>query len=357
MKKTINVISLILLGFTIFLSGCSLFEKNESKDSTTKTSKDILTVHFLDVGQGDSIFIELPTKQTILIDAGEKKYSKSIIDYINNCGYSKIDYVIATHPHSDHIGGLANVINAFEIDKIYMTNALSTTVTYENLLTTIQNKGKKMTRAKAGVEVINSENLKAEFVAPVSDEYKDLNNYSAVLKLSYFDNSFLFTGDAEELSENEITANIDVYVLKVGHHGSAYSTSSDFLQKVTPQYAVISVGEDNDYGHPHSETLSRLDEYSVKYFRTDLQGTIIFTCDGVNISIDKTLISNSEVATDSQNNSNATVKYVLNTGSKKIHRYDCSSVSKISENNYSTKNDFEKAIADGYEPCKICNPE
>ena len=246
-----------------------------------------LTVHFLDVGQGDSEFIVLPDGKTMLIDAGESDYGNTVVNYIKNLGYSKIDYLVATHPHADHIGGMTKVIQSFSIGAIYMPNATTTTQTYIDLLTVIKNAGLTITTAKAGVSIFNSNGVSVNIIAPNSASYDDLNNYSAVVKITYNSNSFLFMGDAEELSENEITADVNADVLKVGHHGSTSSTGQTFLNKVSPKYAVISVGADNDYGHPAQITLDKLSSAGATIYRTDKDGTIVFKSDGTNITVDK----------------------------------------------------------------------
>lgn len=247
-----------------------------------------LTVHFLDVGQGDSEFIILPDSKTMLIDAGESEYGDTIVNYIRNLGYSKIDYLVATHPHADHIGGMTKIIQNFKIGSIYMPYATTTTQTYADLLMVIKNAGLTISTAKAGVTMFNSNGVTANIIAPVETGYDDLNNYSAVIKLIYNNNSVLFMGDAEELSENEITANVKADILKVGHHGSDSSTGQTFLNKIAPKYAVISVGADNDYGHPVQTTLDKLSKVGAAIYRTDKDGTIIFTLDGTNITVNKT---------------------------------------------------------------------
>ena len=248
-------------------------------------SEDELVVHFIDVGQGDSSFIELPNGDTMLIDAGTASYGDDIIEYIESLGYQDIDYVVATHPHADHIGGMAEVIDAFDIETVYMPKAVSTSKTYENLLETIQDKGLSIHTGRAGVEVLNTDDLTILMFAPVQEEYSNLNNYSIVLKITYGDTSFLYTGDAED-SLDEITGDIKADVLKVGHHGSDTSTTSDFLARVNPSYAVISVGEGNSYGHPALSTIELLEGYTSNIYRTDLNGTVVISSDGVNINVD-----------------------------------------------------------------------
>lgn len=276
MKKKYTIILTII--FMVLAGAFELFQ-----GTVAITPGEDLKVHFLDVGQGDSIFIELPTNETILIDASIKDASDKIINYLKEENVSKIDYVFATHPHSDHIGGMSAVIKAFDIGQIYMPKAVTTTKTYENLLLTIKDKSLKIKTAKAGNTIIDTDDLKLVVLAPNQDSYESLNNYSIVLKLTYKEKSFLFMGDAETLSEKEITGDVEADVLKVGHHGSRTSTSQSFLNKVNPSYAVISVGLNNDYKHPHQEIADRLEKKNIKIYRTDQNGDIIFTTDGYNI--------------------------------------------------------------------------
>lgn len=278
MKKKYTVILTII--FMILAGAFELFQ-----GTVAITPGEDLKVHFLDVGQGDSIFIELPTNETILIDASIKEASNKIINYLREEKVSKIDYVFATHPHSDHIGGMSAVIKAFDIGQIYMPKAVTTTKTYENLLLTIKDKNLKIKTAKAGNTIIDTDDLKLVVLAPNQDSYESLNNYSIVLKLIYKEKSFLFMGDAETLSEKEITGDVQADVLKVGHHGSRTSTSQAFLNKVNPSYAVISVGLNNDYKHPHQEVIDRLEKKNIKIYRTDQNGDIMFTTDGYNIDV------------------------------------------------------------------------
>ena len=278
-----------------------------------------LVVHYIDVGQADSIFIELPNNETLLIDAGNEENGPQIVNYIKALGYNKINYLVATHPHADHIGGMAYVVNNLTIGAIYMPKVTTTTQTYADLLTAIASKGLTVTTAKAGVSLININDFKVVMLAPNKDQYDDLNNYSAVIKITYKNNSFLFMGDAEELSENEITGDVSADVLKVGHHGSSSSTSQTFLNKVNPKYAVISVGADNDYGHPAQTTLDKLTAIGATIFRTDKDGTVIFTSDGTNITVNKV----SSTATGSGDDSNSTA----NSSSKVI----ISNVDKVAE--------------------------
>jgi len=334
MKK--RILSFFFALVFLFAAGCA--------EPTLRESSDILSVHFIDVGQGDSIFIELPGGQCMLIDSGEKQYSETVKSYISTLKYEKIDYLVATHPHSDHIGSMSEIVDAFDIDTVYMPKVSHNTKTYENLLLSIKNKGLRVTTAKAGVSVRLTDDLDFEIVAPVGETHSDLNNWSVVLRLVYGNTAFLFTGDAEAASESKITANISADVLKVGHHGSYTSTSADFLKNVAPNHAVISCGKDNDYGHPHKETLEKLTNAGVAVYRTDLSGSIIFTSDGITVSTDA---KTSETVA-------AAAEYIGNKNSKKFHLITCSGLP--AEKNcvsFATRND---AISAGYSPCGICKP-
>ena len=301
--RKVRIVCLIVL--CLLVVGCgSPFVETDNKASVSTFSEDTLRVNYIDVGQGDSIFIELPNKETMLIDAGEAYEVDKVINYLNNLGIKRIDYVVGTHPHTDHIGGLESVINTFDIGFIYMPNAISTSKTYEDLLTTISNKGLKVKTAKSGVVVLNEDNLKLEFIAPNSDNYSNLNNYSAVLKLTYLDNTFLFMGDAETLSEDEITSDVKADVIKVGHHGSDSSSSVEFVKKVNPEYAIIMVGEGNSYNHPYQSIINRYLSMDAKVLRTDLDGNIICDSDGIDVSCkgdkesssDSSLVINSNIS-------------------------------------------------------------
>lgn len=297
--RKIRIVLLICL--CLLVVGCSSpFVENDDEASISTFSSGTLRVNYIDVGQGDSIFIQLPNNQTMLIDAGEAYKSDNVINYLNNLGITKIDYVIGTHPHTDHIGGLEEVINTFDIGSIYMPRAVSTSKTYEDLLTTISSKGLKVKTAKSGVVVLDEDNLKLEFIAPNSDSYSELNNYSAVLKLTYLDNTFLFMGDAETLSEEEITSEIKADVIKVGHHGSDSSSSLEFVKKVSPEYAIIMVGEGNSYNHPYQSIIDRYESVGAKVLRTDLDGNIVCDSDGKKVTCD------GDKDSSSNSNSNST---------------------------------------------------
>lgn len=286
-KKSLTSL-IVIFAVLLALVGVKVFNGDVDGDKTASLkipdNDGQLVVHYLDVGQGDSAFIELPDGQCMLIDASVSSYGDKIVETIEGYGYTEIDYLVATHPHADHIGGMTDVVEGFEIGEVYMPKATSTSKTFEGLLTAISDKGLQIHTAKTGVTIYSDDETEIEILAPVSESYEETNNYSAVVKITYGSNSFLFTGDAEELSENEMLDEcydkLCADVLKVGHHGSSSSTSDAFLQAVSPKYAVISCGADNSYGHPHKETISRLNDMGIDYYRTDRNGTVTISCNG-----------------------------------------------------------------------------
>ncbi len=291
MKKFISLIIIILgaLGYVAFepqlneSHAVETVEKEETKE-VINTTDDTITVHFLDVGQADAIIVELINNEVMLIDAGEVGDSETVINYLKSLNYSNIDYLVGTHPHADHIGGMENVINEFTIENIYMPKTTTNTKTYEDLLTTISDNNLKIKAATSDVIILEEDNYKIEIIGPV-EEYNDLNNSSALIKITYYNNSFLFMGDAEKESEEDITSDIDVDVLKVGHHGSDTSSTKEFIERVTPEYAVISVGEDNKYNLPKQSTIDILEAVDAQVFRTDLDGTVVISSDGNNLTV------------------------------------------------------------------------
>ncbi|MGG0937008.1 MBL fold metallo-hydrolase [Brevibacillus centrosporus] len=246
-----------------------------------------LKVHYIDVGQGASQIIIGESGKTILIDAGNNDKASDVVDYLKKQGISKIDILLGTHPDADHVGGLDAVIDNFEIGKIYMPKVQANTKTFEDVLMAIQRKGLKISTAKAGLTLDWESDVKVEMIAPVG-EHSDTNEMSAVIHLTYGETSFLFTGDAELESEQEMIrskADLKSDVLMVGHHGSNSSTTQAFLNAVQPSYAVIQVGKDNKYGHPTTEVLKRLNDKGIRVYRNDEQGDIIFTTNGKDINV------------------------------------------------------------------------
>lgn len=281
-KSKIQYLFVLIVVFAI-AGTISLISHDNEKKITPNNNDNMLVVHFLDVGQGDCEFIELPNSQCMLIDASTNEYGDDIVEAIEGYGYSEIDYVIATHPHADHIGGMSEVIDSFDIGKIYMPRTSSNSKSFEGLLTSISNKNLSINTAKTGTTIYSDNGINIEILSPISSFYEETNDYSAVVKLEYGESSFLFMGDAEKPVENELIEkygyDLDVDVLKAGHHGSRYSSSTEFLDYVTPEYTVISCAKDNSYGHPHSETIKRLNNVNTQIFRTYELGNITVSCD------------------------------------------------------------------------------
>lgn len=241
-----------------------------------------LLIDYIDVGQADSILIRNQDK-VMLIDAGTNEAGETVVNYLENLGITKIDYLIGTHPHEDHIGGLDDVINKFDIGQIYMPKIETTTKTFEDVLEAIENKNLTVTAPNKGDEIVLGQATGEFMTEPILDK-DNLNVSSLVFRLEFGNNSFLFMGDAEEENEKTISwPRTDV--LKVGHHGSSTSSSEEFLKQVQPQYAIIMVGEDNSYGLPTQETIDKLNTIGSTIYRTDENGTIQLTSDGNTIEI------------------------------------------------------------------------
>lgn len=254
---------------------------NEMKPTIVYTN---LTIQYLDVGQAESILISNNNRH-MLIDAGNNEDGPKIVNYLKSLGIETLDYIIATHPHEDHIGGMDDVIRNFNVNNVYMPEVYSLTTTFEEVINELENKKLQITIPKINEEISFGEGV-LRFIYSGKDS-EDMNNASIIIKMMFGTTSYLFTGDTTSKIENEIlTSDINVDVLKVAHHGSEYSTNNEFLKRVTPSYAIISVGKNNDYNHPSINTLNRIKNYTNRIYRTDELGTIIITSDGKNINIE-----------------------------------------------------------------------
>ena len=249
-----------------------------------------LRVHMIDVGQGDSLLIQTED-QAVLIDSGEEEYGDTVSAYLENQGVEQLDLVVATHPHSDHMGSMAQIVEEWQVDQFLMPvvpqDLTPTSQVYEDLLTALEEKGLSIAQPETGAVYDLGDGASLTILAPV-DQYDDLNNWSIVCRLDYGETSFLFTGDAEKAVERDLLeagADLDADLLKVGHHGSSTSTGKTFLEAVSPQYGLISCGMGNRYGHPNEETLDTLEEAGVEVYRTDISGSIVALSDGETITI------------------------------------------------------------------------
>ena len=282
-KKYLFIFILIILISSLTIS-CNFPTNDSNKNNQIESNK--MIVHYIDVGQGDSILIQVNNKN-LLIDAGPKSDKKKLLDYLSSLNLNKLDYVIATHPHEDHIGNMADVIDDYNVLAFYAPKVQSTTKTFEQMVESLKSKNLKINVIKKGTDSINlGENTKVTVFSPTKDYYEDLNNYSPVIKIEYGKTSFLFTGGAQKDVEKEILAtneDISADILKVGHHGSSTSTTKDFLNKVNPSIGVISLGKDNTYNHPNDGTIKRLNQNKVTIYRTDKNGTVILSSDGSKI--------------------------------------------------------------------------
>ena len=243
-------------------------------------------VHFIDVGQADSALIECDG-ETMMIDGGNVADSNVVAAYLKKEDITELNYVVCSHAHEDHVGGLSGALSVTKADNIYAPKTEANTKAYKNFKKKAEEQNVEIKHPNVGDEIqLGSSTV--EFLGPVDENGKDLNSTSIVLKITYGNTSFLFMGDAESDEEEEILnsgADLKSTVLKVGHHGSRTSTSYPFLREVMPQYAVISVEKGNSYGHPNEETLSKLSDAGVEVYRTDESGDIVMTSDGNSISI------------------------------------------------------------------------
>lgn len=254
MKKLKRLSSLLVVLLLLFTSMPSI--------ANAATTVSNVKIHYIDVGQGDSELIQVNGKN-ILIDAGTS--DMKAVSYLKKIGVAKLDYIIATHPHEDHIGSMDDVVKDFNVGTFYAPKVTTTTTTYSNMVNALKAKNLKITVPTVG-STLTIGDATLTFLAPNSSTYQNLNNYSIIVKLKYGNNSFIFMGDAEGVPESEILAkqlDVQADVLKVGHHGSTSSTTQAFLDKVNPKYAVISCAKNNDYGHPHKKTIDKLNTENI----------------------------------------------------------------------------------------------
>ena len=322
----------------------------QEADQEKQETDSQLQVHFIDVGQGDSTLI-VCDGHAMLIDAGDNSKGAAVQLYLYKKGIARLDYVIGTHPDADHIGGLDVILTKFPCDTIMLPDCSSDTSAYQDVIDCMDYWGYLKTIPQVGKSFALGDS--AFTIVSPGQSYEEVNDNSICIRLTHGKNSFLFMGDAQETAETVLLNNngIDIKadVLKAAHHGSSSSTSENFLQAVSPRYAVISCGTENDYGHPHTEILERLKAAGVKVFRTDEQGSIVATSDGTKITF------NCEPSKSLQ--ADIAYQYILNTNSWKFHNPDCESVSDMKEKNkLGCDLTRDEIISLGYKPCGNCHP-
>lgn len=382
-KRLKSIISILTLWILLAsgITGCSKDSSSPLSSSTANTLADAssalpvgdeaLEVHFFDVGQGDCTIIT-QGDHAMMIDAGDNDKGTAVQAYLNYLGISSLEYFIMTHPDADHIGGADVVLYKFDCDTILMPDKEVDTRTYDDVIQAMKSKNYTAIHPQIG-DIYSFGDASFTVLAPVR-QYSDNNNNSIVIKMTHGENTFLFTGDAEEEAEMDILAeglDVSADVLKAGHHGSSTSTSDDFLEAVSPEYAVISCGEDNKYGHPHAETMNKFRQTGVTVYRTDEQGTVIAASDGSTITWNESPSDSwitgeptgsssenfPETSTASGETGASGTTYILNTNTMKFHLPDCSSAEDIAEGNKEeSSRSREELINEGYDPCGRCKP-
>ena len=339
------------------------------------TESGTLEVHYLDIGQGDAILIK-QGDAAMLIDAGNNSKGTQVWSYLLSQGVERLDYAIGTHPDADHVGGLDVVLYKLDCDMVFLPDCEKDTKTYEELMQTIDTRGQQAVVPGLG-QMYSLGAAEFQILTDTKKDYGDnTNDFSIAIRLTFGNNAFLFTGDAEteaeqDMLESGLPLKADVY--KAAHHGADTANTEDFLAAVAPGYCVISCGQDNTYGHPRAGFLNNLRSMGVNVFRTDEQGTIVAVSDGETITFNASP-STSWKAGEPQGSGDSTKKvseqdnngsdrgtsgnhYILNTNSKKFHLPNCKSVDQIADKNKrESDKSREELIQDGYEPCKNCNP-
>lgn len=364
---------------------------DDPTDGQNVTDGSILEVHYIDVGQGDSILIR-QGEYSMLIDAGNNDKGTTVWSYLLSQNVDSLDYAICTHPDADHIGGMDVVLYKLDCESVFMPACEHDTETYEDLIRTIGQREQKVIVPKRG-EIYSLGEAEFQILTDTDKNYGDnKNDYSIAVRLSFGETSFLFTGDAEKEAEQDMMNNgllLESDVYKAAHHGANWANTYEFLTAVNPTYAVISCGEGNSYGHPRAEVLNNLRSIGVKVFRTDEQGSIVAVSDGTDVTFncspsmtwkageltgsgEEAETGDSDVEADGNSdeirqgqpgnsqivqNSADQWKYVLNTSSKKIHYPHCGSVEQMSEKNKEYTNQSKEELTEqGYEPCGNCEP-
>lgn len=286
MQKVKDILFLIVIGIAVYLAYNSDFFNDTTEYRKDNKLVDTIRfkIYFIDVGEADSILVKDKDEFT-LIDTGNNEDGPKLVNYFKELGITKFKYLIGTHPHEDHIGGMDDIIRNFDVEHIYMPDVETEYKTYTEIVDLV--KSKNMTIETPEVDSTFTMNDSIFNVLWISNSEEEINDDSIVLKLNYKNTSYIFTGDATKNVELKILdKDLKCDVLKLGHHGSSDASSAQFLEKTKPQYGIISVGKNNEYGHPHDITLKKLNYLNTKIYRTDLDGTIVLTSDGENILIE-----------------------------------------------------------------------
>ena len=360
--KILCIVTVILMLLGAF-SSCNLAAGNGSSNSGPSGNGSIessFEIHFIDVGQADAALI-ICTGKTMLIDGGNVEDSNLIYSYLKKMGITHLDYVVNTHAHEDHVGGLSGALTAATAGKVLAPVTDYDSKAFRNFAAKAAERKCEITVPRAGDRFSVGDAL-VTVIGPIKS-YEDPNNTSLVLRVVYGSTSFLFTGDMESDAERDLLdagANLRATLLKVGHHGSSTSTSYRFLREVAPSYGVISVGTDNEYGHPTETVLSRLRDADVAVYRTDLQGDILCKSDGTTLTFTTAKGSGSSTnptesdRTPSDSAAVTEYSYIGNLNSKTFHKVSCSSLPMEENRIYFTTR--EEAVAAGYTPCGRCDP-
>lgn len=344
---------LIFLFIMLTLAVAYVLYSRQEQTGPSPAAGGSLEVHFIDVGQADSALV-ICDGHYMLIDGGNAGDSDLVYAYLERRGAKRLDYMVASHAHEDHIGGLSGALNYAAVDTALCPVTEYSSKVFQNMVKYLGEQGKSITVPEPG-DKFDLGSARVEILGPVKT-YDDTNNTSIVLRIDYGETSFLFTGDMETGAEEDLIdsgANLSATVLKAGHHGSDTSTGYRFLREVMPEYAVISVGEGNKYGHPSGEVLSRFRDAGTEVYRTDMQGHIIAKSDGNTV----TFTTEKEAATATNPTELPALQiYIGNSGSKKFHLPDCASAKNIQEDKRVEFHSRVQATMEGYEPCGRCKP-
>lgn len=339
-----NKIYLFLILIFYILTGCNNVNYQKSIEDGN------FRIYVFDVGQGESILMEY-NDDCILIDAGSNSNEKRVVQYLNKLNINKINYAIATHPDADHIGGMESVIKNIHVDNFIMTEDEKDTDTYRDVLDVLESENINIIVPKENMN-ISLRDVDIDVIIP-NDKYDGYNNNSIVVKATYGEFKILFTGDMEKEEEEDLILQriyLKSDILKVGHHGSKTSTSDEFLRIVDPDYAIISVGEDNKYGHPHKEVIKKLEDNNIEIYRTDKDGTIFIETDGSNINI----FTDDKKDKENYKEYNGENWFIGNKNSKIYHKPSCRSLPK--EENIVFLSSKSEAKSKRFKPCGTCKP-